>query len=61
MPTRPDPKYPPMGCRWCGIARSQHARQWTEAAGWHAWEKPTNGQIKTRMVERHADSSGPSR
>lgn len=42
----------PNGCRWCGIDKRRHARQWTEEAGWHAWEQPTQDQIKARMFAR---------
>lgn len=42
----------PNGCRHCGIAERGHARQWTEAAGWHQWQPPTNAQIKARMKAR---------
>lgn len=39
----------PFGCRWCGIDRRSHGRQWTQTAGWHAWEQPTEQQILARM------------
>nr|WSX25538.1 hypothetical protein OG690_38290 [Streptomyces tubercidicus] len=45
----------PNGCRWCDIDKRPHGRQWTEEPGWHAWEQPTQDQIKARMLARRAD------
>lgn len=42
----------PNGCRWCGIDQRGHARQWTDEAGWHAWEPPTPAQRLARMQAR---------
>ncbi|MEU8756226.1 hypothetical protein AB0C88_37640 [Streptomyces chartreusis] len=42
----------PMGCRLCGIDQRGHGIQAT-AAGSHAWQKPTQQQIKDRMLARH--------
>lgn len=53
--TLPDP----MGCAECGIARRGHARQYTEAAGWHAWKEPSQEQIKARMRARHTEGTTP--
>jgi len=44
----------PNGCRWCGIDQRSHGRQWTDEAGWHTWEQPTQAQIKARMQARRA-------
>ncbi|MDP9953146.1 MULTISPECIES: hypothetical protein [Streptomyces] len=44
----------PNGCRHDGIDQRTHARQWTQDAGWHAWEQPTQEQIKDRMRARRA-------
>ncbi len=44
----------PSGCRWCGIGKRRHGRQWTDDAGWHPWEQPTREQIKARMLARRA-------
>ncbi|RKN61908.1 hypothetical protein D7231_32065 [Streptomyces klenkii] len=44
----------PSGCRWCGIPKRPHARRWTAAAGWHAWQAPTDAQILARMRARRA-------
>lgn len=42
----------PNGCRHDGIDQRTHGRQWTEEAGWHPWEPPTQQQIKDRMAAR---------
>jgi hypothetical protein len=42
----------PNGCRWCGIDERSHARQWQPDTGWHAWEQPTQQQIRDRMTAR---------
>lgn len=44
----------PDGCRWCGITRRGHARQWKQPVGWHTWEQPEQGQILARMLARRA-------
>lgn len=44
----------PMSCRWCGIDQRPHARQWTDEAGMHTWEPPTQEQIKDRMRARRS-------
>jgi len=43
----------PMGCRWCGIDRRGHGIQ-VAASSSHAWERPTQQQIKDRMHARRA-------
>lgn len=52
----------PMGCRWCGAAKREHARRWVPSKGWHGWEQPTREQIEARMRVRLAarrDSRAP--
>lgn len=49
---RDESEYPPSGCRWCGLDRRLHFQRWADEAGWHQWEHPATGQIKTRMLER---------
>lgn len=46
----------PNGCRWCGLPLIQpaHGRQWHPSVGLHAWEQPTQDQIKARMLARPA-------
>jgi hypothetical protein len=42
----------PFGCRSCGIPRAEHGRQYTERVGVHSWSRPTERQIKNRMLIR---------
>jgi hypothetical protein len=42
----------PFGCRWCGTEHGGHGRRWIPGKGIHAWEQPTERQIKARMVAR---------
>ncbi|MFE6225428.1 hypothetical protein [Streptomyces sp. NPDC057854] len=42
----------PSACRWCGIEERAHFQQWTQSAGWHTYEPPTQQQIKARMTAR---------
>jgi hypothetical protein len=42
----------PSACTWCGIARRGHGRQYADAVGWHAWERPSQEQILARMKAR---------
>ncbi|MDX2999691.1 hypothetical protein PV382_23815 [Streptomyces scabiei] len=42
----------PYGCRWCGDDQNSHGRQWTAGHGMHSWQKPTEAQIKARMLAR---------
>lgn len=44
----------PNGCTHCGIPQRGHALQFTDRAGWHQWERPTNQQMKDRMHARRA-------
>ncbi len=52
----PDGRPPtPFGCRWCGIAQGwDHCRLWTPGKGVHVWQRPTQAQIKARMLARRA-------
>jgi hypothetical protein len=54
MADRNESEFPPSGRRWCGLDRRLHFQRWTNEAGWHAWEHPTQAQFKTRMLERRA-------
>lgn len=60
MPGRPESEFPPSGCRHCGLDRRLHFQRWTDAAGWHKWEHPTQEQIKARMLERRDARSRPA-
>jgi hypothetical protein len=42
----------PYGCRWCGDQQGHHGQQYIGGHGVHAWEQPTNAQIKARMLAR---------
>lgn len=42
----------PFGCRNCGISRDHHGRQYAEYFGVHEWTRPTDRQIKNRMLVR---------
>jgi hypothetical protein len=42
----------PFGCRWCGTEQGGHGRRWIPGKGMHAWERPTEAQIKARMMAR---------
>ncbi|MFD8771435.1 hypothetical protein [Streptomyces sp. NPDC059916] len=44
----------PMGCGRCGIDRSVHAIQ-AGSEGSHTWQRPTQQQIKDRMLARRAE------
>lgn len=46
----------PMGCRLCGIEQRPHAIQ-AGADGSHTWQKPTQQQIRARMLARRATRS----
>lgn len=48
----PLPLTEPSACGHCGIPRRPHAQRWTAAAGWHAWQPPTDAQILARMRAR---------
>jgi hypothetical protein len=48
----------PFGCRWCGIQRSHHGRQYLNGRGMHSWVRPTDAQIKARMLARRAARTG---
>lgn len=42
----------PHGCKYCGEAERSHGRQYVIGAGLHAWERPTDEQVKDRMLAR---------
>ncbi|MDX5568441.1 hypothetical protein PYK79_41300 [Streptomyces sp. ID05-04B] len=42
----------PSACGWCSIEEREHGRQYADAVGWHAWERPSQGQILARMQAR---------
>jgi hypothetical protein len=44
----------PGGCRWCGVNERSHpfGPTWLPGRGFHGWERPTQAQIKARMLAR---------
>ena len=42
----------PFGCRWCGSERRSHKQLFLPRRGFHRWERPTEAQIKARMLAR---------
>lgn len=42
----------PFGCKHCGEAKRSHGRRWITSAGVHAWERPSDEQVKDRMLAR---------
>ncbi|NUU22812.1 MAG: hypothetical protein HOV68_15065 [Streptomycetaceae bacterium] len=44
----------PFGCTHCGQAQRSHGRQYLSGVGMHAWERPTDAQVKDRMLARRA-------
>ncbi|MDX2800145.1 hypothetical protein [Streptomyces scabiei] len=42
----------PFGCRWCGDEQRHHGRQWMAGHGMHSWVRPTEAQMKARMLAR---------
>lgn len=41
----------PKGCRWCGIPKRGHSKQWLPKRI-HGWEHPTEEQIAARKRAR---------
>lgn len=44
----------PFGCALCGVEKRSHGRRYIGGAGMHAWERPSDGQVKARMLARRA-------
>jgi hypothetical protein len=44
----------PYGCRWCGAQQGAHGLRFMPRRGLHRWERPTEAQIKARMLARRA-------
>ncbi|MGJ5831355.1 hypothetical protein [Streptomyces ossamyceticus] len=42
----------PYGCAHCGAERRSHGRRYIGGAGMHAWERPSDEQVKDRMLAR---------
>lgn len=44
----------PNGCTHCGTPQRFHGRRYVIGVGMHGWERPTDEQVKTRMLARRA-------
>ncbi|NUS79127.1 MAG: hypothetical protein HOV70_23405 [Streptomyces sp.] len=48
----------PFGCAHCGVVQRVHGRRYVTGAGMHGWERPSEEQVKDRMLARRA-ARGP--
>jgi hypothetical protein len=46
----------PFGCAHCGAAKRVHGRRYIGGVGMHGWERPSDEQVKDRMLARRAAS-----
>ncbi|MGX1221944.1 hypothetical protein [Streptomyces ambofaciens] len=44
----------PFGCAHCGVTQRSHGRRYLTGAGMHGWERPSEEQVKDRMLARRA-------
>jgi hypothetical protein len=44
----------PFGCTHCGVEKRSHGRRYLGGQGVHAWERPSDAQVKGRMLARRA-------
>lgn len=44
----------PYGCALCGVAERSHGRRYITGSGVHVWERPSDAQVKERMLARRA-------
>ncbi|MFG2372615.1 hypothetical protein ACGFY9_14190 [Streptomyces sp. NPDC048504] len=44
----------PFGCAHCGEVKRSHGRRYIGDVGMHSWERPTDEQVKARMLARRA-------
>ncbi|MFE0808158.1 hypothetical protein ACFW34_11830 [Streptomyces sp. NPDC058848] len=44
----------PYGCAHCGVTKRSHGRRYVSGAGMHGWERPSEEQVKDRMLARRA-------
>lgn len=47
----------PFGCARCGVEKRSHGRRYIGGAGMHAWERPSDVQVKARMLARRVARS----
>lgn len=46
----------PFGCAHCGEVKRSHGRRYIGGVGMHGWERPSDEQVKDRMLARRAAS-----
>ncbi|MEV7793364.1 hypothetical protein AB0O68_15430 [Streptomyces sp. NPDC087512] len=44
----------PFGCAYCGVVKRSHGRRYITGAGMHGWTRPSDEQVKDRMLARRA-------
>lgn len=44
----------PFGCKYCGAEKRWHGRRSVSGLGVHGWERPSDEQVKARMLARRA-------
>ncbi|MFC7880435.1 hypothetical protein ACFUVV_00900 [Streptomyces sp. NPDC057376] len=44
----------PYGCAHCGVTKRSHGRRYISGAGMHGWARPSDEQVKDRMLARRA-------
>jgi hypothetical protein len=47
----------PNGCAHCGVVQRSHGRRYISGVGGHAWERPSDEQVKARMLARRVARS----
>lgn len=47
----------PFGCALCGVEKRSHGRRYIGGAGMHTWERPSDEQVKARMLARRVARS----
>ncbi|WP_406444428.1 hypothetical protein OHB14_36415 [Streptomyces sp. NBC_01613] len=47
----------PYGCKHCGTEKRSHGRRYVLSAGVHSWERPSDEQVKARMLARRVARS----
>lgn len=47
----------PFGCTYCGVEKRSHGRRYIGGSGMHAWERPSDEQVKARMLARRVARS----
>lgn len=47
----------PFGCKFCGAEKRSHGRRYFGSQGGHMWERPSDEQVKARMLARRVARS----